>query len=149
MMAALLQLADHDVRGLATALRSGRLVAPFTGLAVQRVVAPPLAAALAQALDTLVRQGFTAAQIATLLDLLLEDRAQRRGQEAVMDVVTTGPEAGATTNRDTSERVTSLERAVVVLARMRPRIAPRSNGLRRMLLVSVIAGIVMITVPRA
>ena len=118
MTAALLQLADHDVRGLATALRSGRLVAPFTGLAVQRVVAPAQADALAQALDTLVRQGFTAAQIATLLDLLLADRAQRRVQEAVIDVVTTGPEAGATTNRDTSVVVRELfaqaERSVLV-----------------------------------
>src|SRR5262245_5034145 len=118
MTAVLLQLADPDMRGLATALRSGRLVPPFTGLAAQQVVAPVQADALAGALHTLVAQGFTPAQIAALLDILLQDRAQRRGQEAVIDVVTTGPEAGSTTNRDTSVVVRELfaqaERSVLV-----------------------------------
>lgn len=87
MTAQLLTLADHDLRALATALRSGRLFAPFTGLAVQRMAAPHLADALAHDLQTLHTQGFTTAQIATLLDLLLHDRAQRRRQEAMIDAV--------------------------------------------------------------
>jgi phosphatidylserine/phosphatidylglycerophosphate/cardiolipin synthase-like enzyme len=118
MTTQLLTLADHDLRGLATALRSGRLVAPFTGIAVQRVATPRLADALAHDLQTLVTQGFTAAQIAALIDILLHDRAQRRRREASIDVVTTGPEAGATTNRDTSVVVRELfaqaERSVLV-----------------------------------
>jgi phosphatidylserine/phosphatidylglycerophosphate/cardiolipin synthase-like enzyme len=118
MTAQLLNLADHDLRGLATAFRSGRFVAPFTGIAVQRVASPRLADALADELQTLVTQGFTPAQIATLIDILLQDRTQRRLHEAVIDLVTTGPEAGATTNRDTSvvvrELFTHAERSVLV-----------------------------------
>ena len=46
MTTQLLTLADTDLQGLATALRSGRLVTPFTGIAVQRVAPPRLADAL-------------------------------------------------------------------------------------------------------
>ena len=67
MTTQLLTLADTDLQGLATALRSGRLVAPFTGLAVQRVASPRLADALAHELQTLVTQGCTPVQIATLM----------------------------------------------------------------------------------
>lgn len=118
MTTQLLTLADTDLHGLATALRSGRLGAPFTGLAVQRLVPLRLADVLARELQTLVTQGFTPVQIATLIDVLLHDRAQRRQHEAVIDLVTTGPEAGATTNRDTSVVVRELfahaERSVLV-----------------------------------
>lgn len=118
MTAQLLQLADTDLRGLATALRSGRLAPPFTGIAVQRLAAPGLADALAHDLHTLGTQGFTPVQIAALIDILLHDRAQHRRHEAVMDLVTTGPEAGATTNRDTRVVVRELfahaERSVLV-----------------------------------
>src|SRR6516225_10035753 len=108
MTTPLLTLADTDLHGLAMALRSGRLGAPFTGIAVQRVASPRLADALAHELQTLITQGFTPTQIATLIDILLHDRAQRRRHEAVIDLVTTGPEAGATTNRDTSVVVREL-----------------------------------------
>src|SRR5262249_54096876 len=115
----LLQLAPSDLRGIATALRSGRLTVPFTGLAFQRLVAPRLADRLAYELQTLVTQGFTPDQIATLLDLLCTDRAQHRLPEDIIDLVTTGPDVGTTTNRDTRVVVRELfaqaEQSVLVV----------------------------------
>jgi phosphatidylserine/phosphatidylglycerophosphate/cardiolipin synthase-like enzyme len=87
---------------------------------IERVVlAPRLADLLANELQTLVSQGFTPTQIATLLDLLRTDRAQHRLPEDIIDLVTTGPDVGTTTNRDTRVVVRELfaqaEQSVLVV----------------------------------
>ena len=69
MTTQLLTLADPDLQGLATALRSGRLVAPFTGIAVQRVAPPRLADALAHELQKLALQ--STAVVMSFLSLML------------------------------------------------------------------------------
>jgi phosphatidylserine/phosphatidylglycerophosphate/cardiolipin synthase-like enzyme len=53
-------------------------------------------------------QGFTPDQIATTIELLLQDRSERPSPEDVIDLVTTGPEAAGVTNRDTSVVVRNL-----------------------------------------
>ena len=68
----LLRLTDADLLGLAKALRSKRLDAPYTPLGVQRVASSPLASEIAAELQGLADQGFTAFQIATTLELIVK-----------------------------------------------------------------------------
>jgi phosphatidylserine/phosphatidylglycerophosphate/cardiolipin synthase-like enzyme len=104
----LLGLADNDLRGIVMALRSNRLVSPFTPIAVQRLVPGGLAPAVAGELQSLSAQGFTPQQLATVLDLLVQARSHRPSAEDMVDLVTTGPEPGGITNRDTSVVVREL-----------------------------------------
>jgi phosphatidylserine/phosphatidylglycerophosphate/cardiolipin synthase-like enzyme len=59
-------------------------------------------------LQDLHTQGFTPDQIATTIELVLQDRSVRPSPEDVIDLVTTGPEAAGVTNRDTSVVVRDL-----------------------------------------
>jgi len=104
----LLALSDDDLRNVAAALRSGRLGPPFRGVALQRFVSTTVSEPLVQELQSLHDQGFGVVQIAMLLDVLLKDRAQRPRPENTFDLVTTGPDAGASANRDTSVVVREL-----------------------------------------
>jgi phosphatidylserine/phosphatidylglycerophosphate/cardiolipin synthase-like enzyme len=104
----LIRLSESDLRSIATALRSGRLQPPFPPVALQRVVSTRLSGQLANELQGLHAQDFTPEQIATTIDLLLQDRSQRALPEDVIDLVTTGPEAGTSANRDTSVVVREL-----------------------------------------
>jgi hypothetical protein len=104
----LLSLADTDLRGLAVALRSNRLVSPFTAIAAQRLVPGGLAPAVAGELQSLAAEGFTPQQLATVLDILVQARSHRPSAEDMIDLVTTGPEPGGITNRDTSVVVREL-----------------------------------------
>jgi phosphatidylserine/phosphatidylglycerophosphate/cardiolipin synthase-like enzyme len=104
----LLGLADNDLRGLAVSLRSNRLVFPLTAIAVQRLVPGGLAPAIAGELQSRADQGFTPQQLATTLDLLAQARSHRPSAEDMIDLVTTGPEPGGITNRDTSVVVREL-----------------------------------------
>jgi PLD-like domain len=104
----LLKLSGTDLRGIATALRSGRLVAPFSGLSLQRLVPAGMATDLAGELQGFVEQGFTPTQIASTIELLLADRLRRLSPEETIDLVTSGPEGGAAANRDTRVVVREL-----------------------------------------
>ncbi len=104
----LLRLGDHDLRGIATALRSGRLAPPFTTVAVGRYVSTGLADGIAAELQAIASHGFTAPQLAAVIDLLLKDRSQRVSPEEIIHLVTSGPEAGGVTNRDTAVVVREL-----------------------------------------
>lgn len=99
-------------------MRARRLTAPFTAMGVQRLIAGPIAAAVAGSLQRLADQGFTAEQLAVTLDLLVCDRARTPNLEDVLDLVTTGPEVAGMTNRDTSVVVRELfagaQRSVLV-----------------------------------
>lgn len=101
MSAGLVNLAENDLSELSAALRSGRLGAPFSPLSVQRHVPHPMAIAVAGELQQLAAQGFAAEQMATLLEVLISDRANRPNLDDAIDLVTTGPEAQNVTNRDT------------------------------------------------
>jgi phosphatidylserine/phosphatidylglycerophosphate/cardiolipin synthase-like enzyme len=115
---ALLALSSRDVREIAAALRAGRLSPPLNSVALLRVLPATAAGAVAADLQELASRGFNPAQLASALDLLVEDRARRRTVEDAVELVTSGPEAPGVTNRDTAVVVRELfahaERSVLV-----------------------------------
>jgi phosphatidylserine/phosphatidylglycerophosphate/cardiolipin synthase-like enzyme len=116
---ALVQLATHDLRALADALRGGRLDAPFTALAVSRFVAPSIVRDVTAMLQALAVAGAPAGAIAAFLDAVARDREMRRAAEDAIELVSTGPETAAVPNRDTrvvvSELFASARASVIVV----------------------------------
>ena len=114
----LLQLPECDLHEIAAALRANRLAPPITAVGLQRLLASCIAGAVADELQQMIDLGFTAPQLAVMLELLAKDRSQRPALEDVIDLVTTGPEAPGVSNRDTSVVVRELfahaERSVLV-----------------------------------
>jgi phosphatidylserine/phosphatidylglycerophosphate/cardiolipin synthase-like enzyme len=104
----LLTLSSDDLNALAAALRCGRLTAPFTSIALSRIVPGEASAAVAAELQKWNEAGVEAAALATILELLVRDRVLRPGVDDVFDLVTTGPEAAGVTNRDTAVVVREL-----------------------------------------
>jgi phosphatidylserine/phosphatidylglycerophosphate/cardiolipin synthase-like enzyme len=104
----IIRLSDSDLQALAAALRSGRLQNPVTAFVVQRLIHSSLAASIADDLNSLTSLGFNGTQIAHVLDVLVKDRRQHECIDELVDFVTTGPEAGAVSNRDTSVVVREL-----------------------------------------
>ena len=114
----LLLLSDSDLAEIVRALRSRRLVPPFTGVAFQRLLPETAAAEVAESLRKLAGQGFTADQMATVAEMIAQSRLQRHVAETLFDLVVTGPEAPGVTNRDTSvvvrEMFAHAEQSVIV-----------------------------------
>jgi hypothetical protein len=104
----LLQLSERDMQEVASALRSGRLPSPFSAVALQRIVSRDVAQRVVDALNTLIAHGFTADQIAVMLDMVRADRANRPRIEDVLELVTTAPEISDVVNRDTGIVVREL-----------------------------------------
>jgi len=96
-----------DLREIALAIRSGRLLPPYTTVALQRIVSGDTAA-LAADLQWLARSGLAEGQVALTLDLIRADREARPRIEDVLELVTTGPEVTGIANRDTSVVVREL-----------------------------------------
>ena len=111
MIEALCQLGLDDLRQLASALRSGRLIPPFTKLALRRYVVDTLAEEVEGSFRQLAADGLNADQIASMLDLLAHDRSRYATPDDLIDLVWTGPEAGGIANRDTSVVVRELFQA--------------------------------------
>lgn len=108
MIESLIRLSERDLLEAANALRSGRLMPPYSMVALQRVVSIEVAEPTARALDTLSAEGFTPTNIATTLDVLRADRASRPAFDDMLELVTTGPEIDGIANRDTSVVVRDL-----------------------------------------
>jgi phosphatidylserine/phosphatidylglycerophosphate/cardiolipin synthase-like enzyme len=108
MMESLLRLTDADLLELVKALKSYRLAAPYTAMAVQRVASNALASQIAIDLQHLADQDFTPLQLAMTIDLMVKARSQRGIPEDIIDLVITGPEAPGICNRDTSVVVREL-----------------------------------------
>jgi phosphatidylserine/phosphatidylglycerophosphate/cardiolipin synthase-like enzyme len=108
MIESLLRLSERDLQETANALRSGRLMPPYSTVALQRVVSRDSAGPTAQALDRLNEQGFTPSNIATTLEILRADRVNRPAFDDVLELVTTGPEIEGIANRDTGVVVRDL-----------------------------------------
>jgi phosphatidylserine/phosphatidylglycerophosphate/cardiolipin synthase-like enzyme len=112
-------LSNSDLQALLSALRTGRLGAPYTGLQVARVVPPALAAGVREALVELAAGGFSPGQIVTTLALIERDRAGRPTAALPIDLVTSGPDAPGVSNRDTAVVVRELfahaQRSVLVV----------------------------------
>lgn len=118
MTANLSKLSTHDLDTLASVLRSGRLVPPFSEPAIARFVHSSLVPLMTEDLVGLTDSGFDGKQIAILLDALKNARQSSKRPDEIVDLVTTGPEAPGITNRDTSVVVRELfakaEKSVLV-----------------------------------
>ena len=108
MTANLTKLSVHDLETLASALRSGRLIPPFSESTIARIVHGSLAPLITGDLAGLADSGFDGKQIAVLLDALQSARQSSKRPDEIIDLVTTGPEAPGITNRDTGVVVRGL-----------------------------------------
>jgi phosphatidylserine/phosphatidylglycerophosphate/cardiolipin synthase-like enzyme len=113
------RLSNADVQALLSALRTGRLCEPYSALQVSRIVPPALSAGVRAGLLELAGDGFSPAQIATVLSLIERDRSLRPTSERLIDLVTSGPDAPGISNRDTAVVVRELfaraQRSVLVV----------------------------------
>jgi len=105
---AFIKLSNIDLQTLAASLRSGRVTAPYTSLQVSRILPAGLSDVIRDGLVHYDGLGFSAGQIATILELIEQDRKQGRIVKPLIDLVTSGPEAPGITNRDTSVVVREL-----------------------------------------
>jgi phosphatidylserine/phosphatidylglycerophosphate/cardiolipin synthase-like enzyme len=102
-------VSTDELRGIAAALRAGRLASPLSELAI----APYLGRAGATAAPILVNlldEGVSSEHLAYFLDLLASDREFRDDNRAGVDLVTTGPESDRSQTRDTRIVVRELFR---------------------------------------
>ena len=102
------KLSSSDIKELISALRSKRIVPPYSELQLGRILPPGLAEKVASGFAELVELGFTPEQILTVLELLENERNSGRPSDMPIDLVTSGPEAPGISNRDTSVVVREL-----------------------------------------
>jgi phosphatidylserine/phosphatidylglycerophosphate/cardiolipin synthase-like enzyme len=108
MISSLLLLSESDFPTVVAALRSRRLAAPFTGIAIERLVGHPVSAEIIDSLEELTQRGFSEDQIAVAIELVGQDRQRRPRLEDAVNLVTSGPDAPGLTNRDTRVVVREL-----------------------------------------
>ncbi|WP_165251989.1 DISARM system phospholipase D-like protein DrmC [Paludisphaera soli] len=104
----LLSLSSNDLTGLALALKSGRLVRPFSPIGIRRILATGTVAGVLLDLERLTDSGWSPDQIGSFLDMIVADRRSRPALEDRIDLVTTGPDVAGVVNRDTSVVVREL-----------------------------------------
>jgi hypothetical protein len=107
-MDALYPLTDADLVTLASALRSGRMHAPFSIVSVQRYCAAIHADNIAICLQRLNDDGMQSHHLALLAEAITNARAAGPRQAEIVDLVWTGPETLGVTNRDTGVVVRDL-----------------------------------------
>lgn len=98
-----------ELRGIASALRSGRLAAPLSQLALGPYVGRA-AEAISPTLVRLTAEGLSAEHLAFFLDLLASERESRAHLEEAVELVSTGPETSGYPTRDTRIVVRELFR---------------------------------------
>ncbi|HEY7326589.1 MAG TPA: DISARM system phospholipase D-like protein DrmC [Gemmataceae bacterium] len=108
MNASLLLLTESDLPPLIAGLRSGRLTAPFTPALIEHLIGHPISLATIQAMVEFQQLGFSEAQLAAALELVLQDRQRRPRLEDAIDLVMSGPEGQGVANRDTRVVVREL-----------------------------------------
>lgn len=108
MIETLVGVSDRDLQETAAALRSGRLLPPYSAFALERVVSKAAAAPMAVSLQKLSERGFTPDQIASTFEIVLADRSIRPTFDEALELVTTGPDIDGIANRDTSVVVRDL-----------------------------------------
>lgn len=103
-------LSVDDLELLAKEIRSGRLPSPFSSAALTRYLgqAPQMVDSLGSELKQLCDAGMKPEHIALLLELGAAERRRSRPIEEALDLVSTGPEAGALVSRDTGVVVREL-----------------------------------------
>jgi len=108
MSSMLCRLTSDDLKQLSAALRSGRLRIPLTAFSLHRFISPDLADSVATELQRRVDEGYTPTQLADLVEVIVQDRAEHGSGKDLLDLVWTGPEASGTANRDTGVVVREL-----------------------------------------
>ncbi|MBI1325736.1 phospholipase [bacterium] len=108
MKSSLHLLSIDDLRGLASAFRSGRLVPPLSRLTLRRYVPDSLADDLAIELQRHFDEGMQPGHVASLVEILAENLAHRPKVDDLIDLVWTGPEARGFASRDTAVVVREL-----------------------------------------
>jgi phosphatidylserine/phosphatidylglycerophosphate/cardiolipin synthase-like enzyme len=109
-MNGLLALSASDLTALKEALRTGRLPAPFLPTLVERIVPRAVSRDVSAALQGMAAAGANCDGLVAALELLAAARAQQPSIDEVIELVTTGPEGGTVTNRDTQVVVQELFR---------------------------------------
>lgn len=102
MTSILNELSDRSLRGLITALESGRLSPPFSSLTLAQLVPQDQVAGLLQELQSLVGSSSTAHSAGAWIRILLQQRERLRADAGTIELVMTGPEPPGTTIRDTA-----------------------------------------------
>lgn len=106
----LLSLAPAELRALATSVRKGRVSAPYSALSVQQIVGQHAAVSVSSKLDLLSSSGMSPEAVSVCLELTADALSSRSPLEDLVDLVTTGPEAGGVANRSTAVVVSELFR---------------------------------------
>jgi phosphatidylserine/phosphatidylglycerophosphate/cardiolipin synthase-like enzyme len=101
-------LTDADLTALASAIRSGRLTAPFTPVSVRRYCAPLQVTAAAARLQHLHEEGMQPQHLALLAEVIVRTRRRQPQEADLVDLVWTGPDAPGTAIRDTGVVVREL-----------------------------------------
>ncbi|MFH7241790.1 MAG: DISARM system phospholipase D-like protein DrmC [Spirulina sp.] len=102
------RLSLSSLQTLAQALRSQRLTLPLTTADLTVHVPDALLPDILQSLNHLTSQGFTLAQVGTLLEAIAQERNQRLQDRPPPELVWTGPEVPGTASRDTRVVVQEL-----------------------------------------
>lgn len=114
----LLSLAPTELNALAASIRSGRVTLPCSAPGLQRIVGTADGHSISRRLEALASLGMSPEAMSVCLELLAQSVASRPPLEDLVDLVTTGPEAGGVANRSTSVVVADLfrsaERSVLV-----------------------------------
>lgn len=108
MIGGIANLSTSDLEELSASLRSGRLRAPFTAIALQRILSPSAAASAADAFRHLSAVGVPPEGVCAMLDVLVTDRTKTVSVDDAIDLVISGPDAGLAANRDTAVVVRDL-----------------------------------------
>ena len=107
----LLSLAPSELRALATSVRKGRVSAPYSALSLQRIIGQDAAGSQCRANSTcLSASGMSSEALSVCLELTADALSSRSPLEDLVDLVTTGPEAGGVANRSTAVVVSELFR---------------------------------------
>jgi phosphatidylserine/phosphatidylglycerophosphate/cardiolipin synthase-like enzyme len=114
----LLSLAPTELHALAASIRSGRVTLPCSTQNLQRFVGTADGELISKRLGDLASLGMSAEAMCACLELLAQSISSRPPLEDLVDLVTSGPEAGGVANRSTAVVVADLfrsaERSVLV-----------------------------------
>src|SRR5262245_18327455 len=106
MISAIQSASESDLRDIASALASGRLTPPFTGVALRQLCSD--AEAVALEMQKLASDGLQTRHLTLMLESLAAARSPRPEVRDAVDLVWTGPEAPGIANRDTGVVVREL-----------------------------------------
>jgi phosphatidylserine/phosphatidylglycerophosphate/cardiolipin synthase-like enzyme len=107
----LLSLAPTELNALAASIRSGRVTLPCSAHSLQRIVGTADGDSISRRLEALASLGMSPEAMSACLELVAQSAASRPPLEDLVDLVTTGPEAGGVANRSTGVVVADLFRS--------------------------------------